>query len=393
MIKHLFTLMWNKKKQNFLLMTEIFVSFFVMFAVFTFSVYYYQNYRRDIGFDYEDVWDLGYDIPLGMQDKDSIADFRIALKQVITSQPEVIGATFSSVNIPYGNASIGNGFTHNKIDWGTEGYTVDDNYQKLLNIPLKEGRWFTRADDVFTERPVVINETFKQQVFGDAPAVGKIIGDAKVAGDNMKVIGVAGDIKDKGDYLGPIMAMYKRIDTNYSGGGSILVKVKPGTDAAFEGRLYKLLSNFMKNKSVDIQHMSKQRDTKNSQLLAPVITLLCIAGFLIINVALGLFGVLWYNISKRKAEIGLRRAVGASGAGISYQMVGEALILSTLALIAGCFFTVQFPLLNVFNIATSTYIIAMVITVLFIYLLVLICAFYPGRQAADIYPAVALHED
>lgn len=369
------------------------MSFFVMFAVFTFSVYYYQNYRREVGFDYNDVWDMGYELPQGMQNTDSIVNFRATLKQLLTSQPEVLGVSFSTVNIPYGNAGIGNGFTYNKTEWATEVYTVDDSYRKLLNIPLKEGRWFSKADDVFAERPIVINEMFRQQVFGDAPAVGKVIGDAKTASDNMKVIGVVSNIKDKGDYLGPIMAMYKRVDTSYREGGSLLIKVTPGAGAAFEGRLYKAVSNFMQNKSVDIQHMSMRRNTKNAQLLAPVIVLLSVAGFLVLNVALGLFGVLWYNISKRKAEIGLRRAVGASGAGVSWQMVGEALVLATLALILGCFFAVQFPLLNVFNIASATYLIAIGLTVLFVYLLVVICAFYPGRQAADIYPAIALHED
>ena len=46
MIEHLFKLIWNKKKQNFLLITEMFVSFIVMFAVFTLMVYYFQNYRK-----------------------------------------------------------------------------------------------------------------------------------------------------------------------------------------------------------------------------------------------------------------------------------------------------------------------------------------------------------
>jgi putative ABC transport system permease protein len=34
-----------------------------------------------------------------------------------------------------------------------------------------------------------------------------------------------------------------------------------------------------------------------------------------------------------------------------------------------------------------------ILSVLFIYGLVLICSLYPGKQAAAIYPAVALHED
>jgi putative ABC transport system permease protein len=106
-----------------------------------------------------------------------------------------------------------------------------------------------------------------------------------------------------------------------------------------------------------------------------------------------LFGVLWYNINKRKSEIGLRRAVGATGDSVSRQLIGEAMVLSTLALIIGSFFAVQFPLLNVFDLPASVYIFALIFAVTFIYLLVIFCALYPGRQAAAIYPAVALHEE
>src|SRR6266536_486188 len=112
--------------------------------------------------------------------------------------------------------------------------------------------------------------------------------------------------------------------------------------------------------------------------------LMIVAGFLIVNVALGLFGVLWYNINLRKSEIGLRRALGASGNAVSKQLVGEALVLSTFALIIGSFLAVQFTLLNVFDLPASIYIIALLFAIVFIYLLVIICAFYPGKQAAAI---------
>jgi len=35
----------------------------------------------------------------------------------------------------------------------------------------------------------------------------------------------------------------------------------------------------------------------------------------------------------------------------------------------------------------------MLLAITFIYLLVFLCSLYPGRQAAAIYPAVALHEE
>ena len=149
----------------------------------------------------------------------------------------------------------------------------------------------------------------------------------------------------------------------------------------------------MKNSNVEIQHLSDMRKRKNYFALVPMITLLIVAGFLVINVALGLFGVLWYNINKRRGEIGLRRAVGASGSNVTKQLVGEAMVVATFSLIIGSFFAVQFPLLNVFDLPSSTYFIGLVLSIVFIYLLVLICAFYPGKQAAAILPAVALHED
>jgi putative ABC transport system permease protein len=144
---------------------------------------------------------------------------------------------------------------------------------------------------------------------------------------------------------------------------------------------------------VEIEHLSEKRVTKNKLTLVPMIILLVVGGFLIINVALGLFGVLWYNINKRRSEIGLRRAVGASGNNVTGQLIGEALVLSTLSLILGSFFAIQFPLLNVFDLSSGVYLTALFLSIVFIYLLVIICALYPGRQAAAIYPAVALHEE
>jgi putative ABC transport system permease protein len=149
----------------------------------------------------------------------------------------------------------------------------------------------------------------------------------------------------------------------------------------------------MKNADVEIEHLANKRVSINNFTLIPMIVLLLVGGFLIINVALGLFGVLWYNINKRKGEIGLRRAIGASGAAVSGQLVSEALIIASLSLAAGTFFAVQFPLLNVFDLPPNVYFLAILFSIIFIYLLVLICSLYPGRQAAAIYPAVALHED
>ena len=58
MIRHVFKLIWNRKRTNFLMMTEIFVSFLVLFAVVALGVYTADNWRRPLGFSIDRVWSV-----------------------------------------------------------------------------------------------------------------------------------------------------------------------------------------------------------------------------------------------------------------------------------------------------------------------------------------------
>jgi len=387
-------MIWNKKKQNALLISEMLISFLVLFGVFTLLVFNYQSYRKPMGFTYGNVWMVSYNNPVNTSNTDSLNLFYETLRQTVKALPKVKEVSFSSSNTPFSNNSMQTGIMFNKKSIGHINiYTTDDYYCAGMGATLLEGRWFSKQDAVGKDKPVIINAVMKEVLFGKEPAVGKFFGNDNDK-DKMKVVGVIQDIKVNGDYLSPGIAMYTRVDTGYLKSiGTMLVTVTPDADAAFEGRLYKTLANVMKNSNVEIRHLSDMRKNKNYFALVPMITLLIVAGFLVINVALGLFGVLWYNINRRRGEIGLRRAVGASGNNVTGQLMGEAMVVATFSLITGSFFAVQFPLLNVFDLPSNTYFIGLGLSIVFIYLLVLICAFYPGKQAAAILPAVALHED
>ena len=390
MLRHLFKLIWNKKKQNFLLIAEMLVSFIVIFAVFTLLVYFYRNYKQPMGFEYENVWAVKFDKPDNIKSNDSLKLYFETVSNLLHSMPQIKYVSFTSGNYPFSPSTNNNSVNYNKNNTVSNFYVVQDDYANALNLKMIEGRWFNKTDEVYKDKPVVINETLKETLFKNEDPVGKILGEAP---NTMKVMGVVNDFKDKGDYRALSEGIFTRMDTSmYNFIGTILINVQPNTDAAFEGKLFKSLSNAI-GSTIEIVHLTEQRKWINNITLVPMIILMIVAGFLIINVALGLFGVLWYNINLRKSEIGLRRAVGASGTSISKQLVGEALVLSTLALIIGSFFAIQFPLLNVFDLPASIYIIALIFAIVFIYLLVIICAFYPGKQAAAIYPAIALHEE
>lgn len=394
MFKHLFKLIWNKKKQNFLFLSEILVSFLVIFTVFSFVLYYYHNYKQPRGFEYEKVWVVDYNNTQETKNADSLTLFYENLRSTLKALPQVVDVSFSSSNFPYSESYQSRNVSYKGKQFDrVSNYSIDNNYKNVWQLKVLEGHWYSKEDIAGKYSPIVIDSTLKVTLFGQQSAIGKIIGDGDKA-NSQKIIGVVANMKVEGDYHTSGRSIYVRSDTAAFRWLNVLsIRVTDQADAAFESKLYKLLSNTMKKSNIGISHSAEMRVTKNEKTIIPLIIGMIVASFLIINVALGLFGVLWYSINRRKGEIGLRRAIGASGNSVSYQLIAESMILASLALLVGCFFAVQFPLLHVFDIGTSAYLIAILLAVLFIYLLVFLCSLYPGKQAAAILPAIALHEE
>lgn len=390
MLKHLFKLIWNKKKENFLLISEVLISFMVIFAVFTLVVHNYQNYKLPRGFDYEQVWSVSLGDLRESKDKDSVRMTHENLRNALKSLPQIKELSFTSANVPFSNSMYRTTVSYKGKEVVTDLYRSEISYKDVLRMQLLSGRWFSAEDNASAKKPLIIDASGKERLFGSGEAVGKIV---SLDGQDLKVIGVVESFKDKSDFKSPDPAIFTRIDTsNIKDVANILIRVSPGADAAFEGKVYKLIAS-MKSSNLEIKHLSDLRTSKNKETTIPMIIFFIVAGFLIFNVALGIFGVLWYNINKRRGEIGLRRAIGATASSVSGQLVGEAIVLATFSLIIGSFFAIQFPLLNVFDLPASVYLTAQFLAILFIYLLVILCALYPGKQAAAIYPAVALHEE
>ena len=391
MYKHLFKLIWNKKKQNFLFLSEILVSFLVIFILFSLLVYFYQNYRKTLGINDEQVWTVSYSNAHKIKNADSVLSYNENLRSALKSIPQVLAVSFSGDNIPFSRSTYMTSVTSNGKNYGSLNfYKSDVEYAAIFKLKMLEGRWYIPEDAYGERRNLVINRKLKEEVFGNKSAIGKTFSD----NDKMVIIGVTEDMKERGDYYPAGKAMYRLLDTaSVRDLGTLLIRVSPDAGAVVEGKIYKTLSGIMVGANIEIKHVSDLRNDVNGLTKIPMIIGLIVAGFLIINVALGLFGVLWYNINKRKGEIGLRRAIGASGKAVAFQIVTESLILATIALIAGCFFAIQFPLLHVYDVPASVYLIAMCGAAAFIYLLVLLCSIYPGSQAAAIQPAIALHEE
>ena len=127
--------------------------------------------------------------------------------------------------------------------------------------------------------------------------------------------------------------------------------------------------------------------------MIPLVILIAISAFLLINIALGLFGVLFTQINRRRAEIGLRKAMGATPVEVTTQFVLEILIVTAAGLLLGVFFAVQVPLLELLPIPERFFYLGIAAAIVTIVLIVVLCALIPSRQAARLHPALVLHEE
>jgi putative ABC transport system permease protein len=367
------------------MMLEIFVSFLILFAVWSLSFYNYRNYSKPSGIDHENVWAVFIDFNT---ESDSLKNiYRDLVRQKLKSYPEIEAFSFHSSNMPYSFSSSNNNYSYKKNSAMTEVMSVDPSYPDVLKMKLSEGRWFTEGDKVQKIKPVIITQFLKDKLFGTENALGKIIGEND---GRRQVVGILSHFKFENDFQPESGCLIQPLEAWTS---DMLVRVKPGTTVETEARISKALVQLGKDWSVEIQHLDNMKANKNRIIWVPILILLIVCSFLIFNVALGLFGVLFQTISRRKQEIGVRRAIGATKSRILWHFVGETTVITTFGIILGIFFAIQFPLLNVFDIDGFVYVMGIVLAILSIYALVIACAIFPSKQASEIYPAIALRED
>ena len=173
----------------------------------------------------------------------------------------------------------------------------------------------------------------------------------------------------------------------------LLVKTKDGVDPSFQSKISSLYSAVAKINNINISSIDKKREYDSSSYWAQLIALGIIALFLLINISLGLIGILSHGISQRKAEIGLRKAMGATSGQIVRQFVSEVMIVAGVALFLGLIVILQLPYVTEFEFEKKDLFFATAISLGFIIILLLLSSIAPSLRGARIEPSIALHEE
>lgn len=401
MIRHLLKLVWRRKRANALLIVEIFFSFLVFFAVVTFGTSAILRYNKPLNFNWHDVLVLNVaipsnrDLPGEERHGDSATDLASMdrLMREIAGMPEVI-AVGGSRTPPYsmstmaGSWNIAGKKVHMTFD------DVTDGYPKAMNIPILRGRWFKPEDDAAGFQPVVVDTDLAKALFGDEDPIGKKFDPE--GGKDMRVIGITAPFRKDGEFSSEnINMVFQRVSARLpktSMPRDIIIRVRPGTPASFEEAISRRTHEIFPQYEQRVRRMEAMRTFAMRLYLIPVAAGSVIAAFLIGMVALGLSGVLWQNVTRRTREIGLRRALGATGNEVNRQILLEVALLATLALIIGVIVVAQLPLLGIFQLVSpASFTIGLAGALATIYGLTLLCGLYPSWLAGRVQPAQALH--
>jgi putative ABC transport system permease protein len=406
MIRQLVKLCWNRKGAQALVVVEVFFSFLVLFAVMTLAVYNLDNYRRPLGFDYKDVLLVNTASPIrvGGGPTSAVEDSRRLLREVrgLDAVEGVAGMAVPAFDLT-GMSSV---VEHQGRRVDSFNNEVTDDFAQVMRIEVTQGRWFETADDALSYEPVLINERLRRELFGAEDPLGKNIAPppdpAHPTGRNegeasreLRVVGVFTDFREDGELSGPEPYFFRR--SRIAGADAkpyhnLVVRVRPGTPAAFEETLMSRLRAVSPGRTFQVDPLAKMRRSMMRVKLVPMLAVALVAGFMLVMVALGMVGVLWQSVARRRREIGLRRALGATGRGVSLQVLGELLVVTTAGLLLGAALAVQFPLLGVIGwVSSGVYAVAMALAALAIYGLTVVSALYPSWLATQVQPAEALH--
>jgi putative ABC transport system permease protein len=226
-------------------------------------------------------------------------------------------------------------------------YAMDQHGIGTLGLRLVEGRNFTPGEIIpghFNAPPIpdvaIISRSLTQQLFPDGNALGKVIYVASDARKPVTIIGIvdrlqtavaAGSIDEHDSDNSIILPITMAV-----GSGLFIVRVKPGTiDATMQKVLDTLIRANPDRIFGRLRPFSEIRSTayQKDRSIAIALGVLCL--ILVVITALGIVGLTSLWVVRRRAQIGIRRALGATRPAVVRYFLTENALLCFCGVVLG----------------------------------------------------------
>src|SRR4051794_2982317 len=272
---------------------------------------------------------------------------------------------------------------------------VSEDYFRLMNIPLAEGRAFRSVDREGVPNVCIVNETFARHIFPGESALGKTLLRGGNADIKSEIVGVIRDVKTNGLNAPVPDEIYYPLRQLGRPGMNIVARTT-GDPAALQAIIRNAVAEVDKDQPISF-FATLEANVATSlgpqRIVASLTTIF--AGLAFVMSVVGLYSVLAYAVSQRRSEIGIRMALGAQSAQVIRLIMRSGLQLVVIGLVlglgaaAGAARVIQTLLFDVRPLEPLVY---AVVAITFALVAALACLL-PSLRASRIDPLVALRAD
>ncbi len=291
-----------------------------------------QLQRQNPGFSPSGVITARMDLPRGRYDSpEKLAAFHRTLMAQLAALPggAVAGVTStlpftgnnwnSSYNSPDIVLPAGAPLPHAQLR------SVDEGYLRALGLTLLRGRWISAADTAASQKVCVVDRLLVDRYWPGEDGLGKRIEH----NDQLyQVVGVVAPVKvrtlDETLSKETLYLPFAQMPSYYL---NVVVRTQGDPMALVSHLREAVRAADPEQATFDIKTMSARMDDAAQPRRAPMLLLSLFSAIALLLAALGVYGVLAYTVVQRRAEFGIRLALGATARNIASLVLGDSLRL------------------------------------------------------------------
>ena len=210
--------------------------------------------------------------------------------------------------------------------------SVDPEFFRVMQLPLKAGRFLDARDTATSEPVAVVSESYGRLHFGSASPLDRILDIDR----DVRIVGVVGDVRYADVTRDPYPAFYLPSAQHPTEIICLVIEPQPGALASVVSGLRAAAQAVDPNQPVEGITTIKQivsQSTADRRFYA--VTTGAFASVALLLAIAGIFGVVSRTVSERKRELAIRVALGAEPRRLLRLVYGYGLIPAAAGTLAG----------------------------------------------------------